>query len=58
MMRKKAMNDIRVGEAAASSDDEVEGMKIAVALGDDLASWQKLNVAAFTISGVASQTVL
>ncbi len=29
--------------------------KIAVVLRDDLASWQKLNVAAFTVSGVASQ---
>jgi hypothetical protein len=30
-------------------------MKIAVILRDDLEPWQRLNVAAFTVSGVASQ---
>lgn len=47
-------------EAGADSTDKTESvgastMKIAVILRDDLASWQKLNVAAFTVSGVASQ---
>lgn len=36
--------------------DEVEvGMKIAIVLRDDLEPWQRLNVAAFTISGVGAQ---
>jgi hypothetical protein len=38
-----------------SLDSELEGMKIALVLRDDLPVWQKLNVASFTISGVASQ---
>jgi hypothetical protein len=49
------MSDMCAGEAACA-DKEVEGMKIAIVLRDDLSAWQKLNVAAFTISGVASQT--
>lgn len=31
------------------------GMKIAIVLRDDLEAWQRLNVAAFTISGVGAQ---
>lgn len=35
--------------------DAGQSMKIAVVLRSDLEPWQRLNVAAFTISGVASQ---
>ncbi len=36
--------------------DAAQEMKIAVVLQDNLETWQKLNVAAFTIAGVASQS--
>jgi hypothetical protein len=49
------MNELCDGEPA-SAENKVEGMKIAIVLCDDLEVWQKLNVAAFTISGVASQS--
>lgn len=40
----------------AATTEEVEvGMKIAIVLRDDLEVWQRLNVAAFTISGVGAQ---
>jgi hypothetical protein len=49
------MNETQAQEDPRSSD-AAEGLKIAVVLRDDLETWQKLNVAAFTISGVASQS--
>jgi hypothetical protein len=32
----------------------INGLKIAVAVRDDLATWQKLNVTAFVVSGIAA----
>lgn len=49
------MNDTSAQEIPRGGDVS-EGMKIAVVLRDDLETWQKLNVAAFTVSGVASQS--
>jgi hypothetical protein len=45
-------------EQNSSSDRAIDGdlsMKIAIVLREDLEPWQRLNVAAFSISGVASQ---
>jgi hypothetical protein len=49
------MNETQAQEDPRSSD-AAEGLKIAVVLRDNLETWQKLNVAAFTVSGVASQS--
>lgn len=50
------MNQEVDADAADNTERVVaSATKIAVILRDDLASWQKLNVAAFTVSGVASQ---
>ncbi|RJG39890.1 DUF2000 domain-containing protein [Mesorhizobium sp. DCY119] len=46
------MTDIHPSDETAEANT---AMKIAVVLRSDLEPWQRLNVAAFTISGVASQ---
>lgn len=50
------MNDIAAKTIEADeAQDTGAPMKIAIVLRDDLEPWQRLNVAAFTISGVAAQ---
>jgi hypothetical protein len=43
------------GGTVETAQDNAVAMKIAVVLRSDLEPWQRLNVAAFTTSGVASQ---
>ena len=48
-------NEAEIEALLEDTNRAATGMKIAVILRDDLEMWQKLNVTAFTISGVASQ---
>jgi len=41
-------------ETGATADTKAAGTKIAVVVREDLATWQKLNVTAFAVSGIAA----
>ena len=41
-------------ETGPAADTKAAGTKIAVVVREDLATWQKLNVAAFAVSGIAA----
>src|SRR3546814_20936209 len=49
------MSDTELEPSDTQTTSDVVPAKIAVVLLTDLENWQKLNVTAFTISGVASQ---